>query len=221
MNYLEIIAMILFLAGFSFFSFKKKALSRGGIAIANVFGIAAYFLGGSGAFISLVFFFVVAESCTRYGRNKLGKSHEERNAANVIGNGLAAMIAIALRQPAAFYGALSAALGDTVSSEIGMLSKEEPRLITRPGIIVERGTDGGVTFIGFLCAALAGLGMGVVYYLVSGNISVIPVITLAGIVGTIVDSILGAELERKGIVGNTTVNFAASCVGAIIGYLLL
>ena len=112
-----------------------------------------------------------------------------------------------------FAGAIAAAMSDTLSSEIGILF-EDTRLITTFSK-VEVGTDGGVTvqgslagfvgafFIGLLTSWALGIGLG-------GAI----VIGIAGVVGMVGDSILGASLEDKWM-SNEGVNFMATLIGAI------
>jgi uncharacterized protein (TIGR00297 family) len=221
MNYPEIVLIIAVLAFFSGLSYFRKSLSPKGIAVANTVGLLVYAFGNLFSFLTIIVFFSVAEACTRYSRQRLSSPHSTRTTSNIIGNGLAALLAILLGHYSAFYGALSAALSDTVSSEIGMLSRNKPRLITRPGTKVERGTDGGVTALGFASGLVAAFIIAGIYYFISGNIFAIAVITIAGVGGSVVDSILGAELERKGIIGNTAVNFIASSFGALLAFLLL
>lgn len=60
------------------------------------------------------------------------------------------------------YAAVAA---DTFSSELGILAKQTPRLITRPWVEVPRGTNGGVT--------IAGLGAGVLGAAVAAVTSVL------------------------------------------------
>ena len=45
-------------------------------------------------------------------------------------------------------------------------------------------------------------------------------IILAGVTGNVVDSVLGASLERKGWIGNNVVNFLNTAVGAGVCWVL-
>ncbi|WMV52696.1 hypothetical protein MTR67_046081 [Solanum verrucosum] len=99
--------------------------------------------------------------------------------------------------------------GDTWSSELGILSNEEPRLITnfKP---VRRGTNGGVTKAGLLAAAAAGTVIGLTFVVLGffttkctsdvtvKQLFVIPLSALAGVCGSVIDSLLGATLQFSG-----------------------
>ncbi|KAF3616090.1 putative replication protein A 70 kDa DNA-binding subunit B-like isoform X1 [Capsicum annuum] len=99
--------------------------------------------------------------------------------------------------------------GDTWSSELGILSNEEPRLITtfKP---VRRGTNGGVTKAGLLAAAAAGSVIGLTFVVMGffttkctsdvtvKQLFVIPLSALAGVCGSVIDSLLGATLQFSG-----------------------
>ncbi|WVZ71348.1 hypothetical protein U9M48_019941 [Paspalum notatum var. saurae] len=99
--------------------------------------------------------------------------------------------------------------GDTWSSEIGVLSNEQPRLITtlKP---VRKGTNGGVTLQGLLAATGGGLIIGLAFVIVglftaecSSNMAlrqllVLPISAAAGLLGSLIDSLLGATLQFSG-----------------------
>ncbi|XP_030552914.1 protein PGR [Rhodamnia argentea] len=106
-------------------------------------------------------------------------------------------------------GHYSCCNGDTWSSELGILSDEQPRLITtfKP---VRKGTNGGVTVQGLMAAAAAGAVIGISFVLVGflttkctldvalKQLLVIPLSTLAGLCGSVIDSLLGATLQFSG-----------------------
>ncbi len=219
-NPVEFAVIALIILTLTYFFHKKGSLSFNGMLLADAFGLIAFVLGGLSAFIACTVTFLSAELFTRVGRRQKAEKFERRTTQNIIGNGLPAMVALSLGQYTAFFGALSAALADTASSEIGMMSKEKPRLITT-WQAVERGVDGGVTVLGLAAAAGASLAMvGVYYYLRGGSPVQLAAIFLAGLTGSLVDSLLGAVLERKGKLNNMQVNFLASCCGGLLAYAL-
>ncbi|XP_015786562.1 transmembrane protein 19 isoform X1 [Tetranychus urticae] len=109
-------------------------------------------------------------------------------------------------------GSIACCNGDTWASELGLaLSSDNPRLITT-WRKVPKGTNGGVTLIGLILSASGGLVIGLVYYLVlicsvDQNILAInppqwPIIfygLIAGLLGSVIDSLLGATLQFSGL----------------------
>ncbi|KAF2202687.1 hypothetical protein GQ43DRAFT_302140 [Delitschia confertaspora ATCC 74209] len=100
----------------------------------------------------------------------------------------------------------AAVASDTFSSELGILSKSKPRLITAPWRVVPPGTNGGVT--------LTGLGAGLLGSFIIAFTSTVLIpfcqewslhdkaqytlaITFAGFCGTLLDSYLGAILQAS------------------------
>ncbi len=214
----ELFLLIAILVFFSLFSLRKKALDFAGVLIANMVGLAVFYLGGFNYFLLTVLFFIVAEASTRLS-SKNKAPHERRTIGNIFGNSGVAIIALALSSPIAFFGAMAAALADTLSSEIGMLSKTKPVLITtlKP---VEAGTDGGVSALGMWSSLLGGTIIASIHFAIYQNIYLFIVLILAGIFGSMVDSFFGAVFERSKSLGNTQVNFLGSGAGALLAFLL-
>ncbi|XP_024081465.1 transmembrane protein 19 isoform X3 [Cimex lectularius] len=109
-------------------------------------------------------------------------------------------------------GTIACANADTWASELGtVLSKSDPWLITT-GRKVPKGVNGGVSLIGLLVSLVGGCVIGASYYLVvvytadSKHIGesppqwpIIPTSALAGLLGSVVDSVLGATLQYSGV----------------------
>jgi uncharacterized protein (TIGR00297 family) len=181
-------------------------------------------------YLLLLAFFVIGTGATRFGfrrKESLGVAEARRgrrSARNAIANmGVATVCALfAVLTPLrelfvlAFAGAFAAATADTLESEIGQLWGGRPRLLTtwRP---VPAGTDGGVSAVGTLAGAggalvLAGLGWAVGFYGASGFMAV----AMAGFLATIIESLIGATLERRGLLNNEAVNTLNTVAGALL-----
>ncbi len=224
---IELGLVIFFLICFSIISHKKKFLNFEGILIANAVGLAAISYNVPNpilCFLAVVVFFMIGEIASNYPRKK----HEERNIWNVIGNSLPALVLLALTVPypeyalilqLGFFGAISAALSDTLSSEIGYYSKKQPRMITTFKKVA-RGTDGGVTRLGEMAGLFGSLIIGLLYLMYFPNYFHFLIIVLAGMIGTNIDSIAGAVFETKKVLNNTHVNLIGSSAGAIFALII-
>ena len=120
---------------------------------------------------------------------------------------------------AAFAGAIAASTADTWATEVGLLSKAPPRLITarvlRTRAEVPPGTSGGVTWLGTIAACV---GAAVIAGFSMAWLGTQPAaIWLAGLMGMMVDSILGATVEgRVRWMTNDGVNLIATATGALL-----
>jgi len=225
LSFSEILIILIVMAFFIFISVKKKSFDRKGILIGILIGLITIFLGqlnvvgGLTAFLFIAYFFFIGELGTRYRVKKTLKEHEKRSTGNVLGNSLAAVIALALNFPIGFFAGISAALADTLSSEVGMLSTKKPLLITTFKE-VETGTDGGITVLGCI-SALIGAGLiASMHYLLYSSVFFAGIILLAGLIGTFIDSILGALFERKGKLSNTYVNLISTLIAVVFAVIV-
>ncbi|MGZ5561380.1 MAG: TIGR00297 family protein [Halobacteriota archaeon] len=179
-------------------------------------------------FVLILSFFVIGGIFTKYKydyKRAIGIAQEgggARGYRNVFGNGLIALvcaIAFGITGNAllviAFIGAVATATGDTLASEIGQTYRKLPRLITDLRL-VPHGTDGGITMLGEY-SAVAGAGAIAIIAILLGvgafN-TMVPVI-LGGFFGANVDSVLGAVLERRHYLTNSSVNLLATVAGAL------
>ena len=198
-------------------AWRGRSLTLAG-AIAAV-GIGGMIVGAGGWWLGalLVLFFVTSSALSRLRRQGQGLADgvvqrgSRRDAVQVLANGGAATIAallLALSDADVWrLGAtcgVAAANADTWSTEIGRWAGRQPRLITS-GRSVAPGTSGGITLPGTGAAVggagLIGLGaaLGVAMgglALPAGSVTALLVVTLAGFGGALVDSILGATVQR-------------------------
>lgn len=205
------------------FIHTKKLLKP--MAIFTGLGAALFvaWRGGLGSFFAIVLFFLVGEFVTRQIRNKYHrKEHGQRSTKNIVGNIGPALIALTLNPVpfnVMFFTSLAASFADTLSSEIGVLSKSQPLLITtlKPATA---GEDGAVSFLGFLAAGLGGLLYGLFAFILTGSLFWGAVVMVAGLFGSVLDSFLGATLQKEGYLDNNTNNFVSSfLVGAFFALL--
>ena len=213
-------------------------LTPGGSAAALLVGGAVWWGLGWRGLIPLFAFLLSGSLLTRLATG----SGPRRTAAQVLANGGVAAVAAALGRWPAALGALAAAAADTWATEIGSFSPTPPRLITTLAR-VSPGRSGGITPLGTIGGA-AGAAAIAVCALVApavGRPGLAATVT-AGIVGMLVDSLLGATVQARyacpscGAVmeradpchepvelvrgmrwmGNDAVNLAGSLAGALV-----
>ncbi len=214
--------------GFAVLARALRGVNRSG-ALAG--GLACFLLfagAGPTAFATLAALFLMTWVSTRLGYSRklalgLAERREGRNAWQILAN-----LAVAAAGSVAFsatgnrvwlvaaLAALAEAATDTVASEIGQYRRADARLITT-WERVPAGTDGGITIPGSIAGLAAGLAIAAVAA-VGGMILRgqfwIPV--GAGFAGMLIDSILGATLQRRGWISNQAVNFFATLAAAAL-----
>jgi uncharacterized protein (TIGR00297 family) len=192
---------------------------------AVVIGTVIFGFGGWVRGLLLIAFFVSSSLLSHYrDRQKAGLAEKfakgnRRDLGQTLANGgLAALIALVIGltgrdaaiYPAlafAFYGALATVNADTWATELGVLARNGPKLITT-GRPVPVGTSGGVTVEGFAAALAGATFIGVVGFaliqiaarLTTGawlwsDWVVIPVAAIGGVAGATFDSLLGATVQ--------------------------
>ncbi|MBV8891779.1 MAG: DUF92 domain-containing protein [Acidobacteria bacterium] len=217
---------------FSALAYRVKAVTRSGAAAGAIVSFAIYVSAGVGAFAALVSLFLIAITTTRAGYSRkqqrgTAESSQGRSASQIVANvGIAALATVlfAITQHSIFLVAAAAALAeaaaDTASSEIGEATSGQARLITSFEV-VPAGTDGGITLWGTLAGAMASLliaGCCLVLQLISRSSFFL--VSIAGILGMLLDSILGAVLERRQVLNNDMVNLLGTSTAALIALVL-
>lgn len=211
-------------AVFSLLALAIRAVDGSGAFAAFFLGIALYMGYGWKSFCVAAAFFVLGTVATRAGYKKKirrriaelhGGARSWREAlANTLAGAFFSILAITTHHEAAFLAAFVAAFaeaaGDTVSSEIGQWLSPRAYMITtwKP---VAAGENGGISFAGSaagLAASSAIAVLGLALGLCRTEFAAIALATAAA--GNILDSLLGATLERRGFLTNGAVNLAGT-----------
>jgi uncharacterized protein (TIGR00297 family) len=195
------------------------ALLYKGLGIAGIVLLGAFFVAGT-----------LATSLGRRKKERLGiaeKNKGQRTASQVLANGgvaaLAGLLAwicpqhiIAWQLAAA--ASLASASADTLSSELGSIyGKNFYNILTFKKDTC--GLDGVISLEGTLWGIAGSILIALIYMAAYGHPSLTWWIILAGFIGNMTDSILGAALERKGWIKNDQVNFLNTLVAALVGLL--
>ena len=211
-------------------SYRLEALDRSGWIAASVIGsVVLAFLGWRG-YLVLLLFFLMGTLATRVGfrrKARIGVAQSRsgrRSAWNVLANGsvaaTCALFSVVTPFPelfiVAFAGALASATADTLESEIGQLGGGPTVLITSLES-VPVGTDGGVSATGTMAGALGSLALATCGGVIGlYRAELVAVVAMAGLVATLLESAVGASLERRGYVGNDAVNLFNTLSGAFL-----
>ncbi|HWQ04035.1 MAG TPA: YbhB/YbcL family Raf kinase inhibitor-like protein [Longilinea sp.] len=213
---LQLIVGLLLAALIAYLAYRFRSLNRGGALAALLLGTLVFGLGGLRWALLLLAFFISSSALTRlFGRRKRELDEKfskggQRDAAQVLANGGIAGILVLLHAvfPAAvwpwagFAGALAAVNADTWATELGVLSRAQPVLITTRRL-VERGTSGGITCAGTF-ASFGGaflIGLLAAWVWPGGGLDIFTFLTRAGwiglfgLLGSLLDSALGATLQ--------------------------
>ena len=255
----------------AFLAFRAHSLSRNGAYAAALVGTIIFGLGGWQWAVLLLTFFITSSILTHAFARRKAVLHEkfekggQRDKSQVLANGAIASLFAGLHfffpqvdwPWMLFAASLAAVTADTWATELGVLNPTPPRMITN-GRLVENGTSGAISAWGTL-SALAGaaliavlaaaLAPSAIHLPVPAFILVLAITPLAGLLGALFDSLLGAtvqaiyrcpqcekETERHPIhtcgtmtiqirgwkwFNNDMVNLACAGMGAMIGFLFM
>lgn len=195
----------------SFAGYRARALTAGGAVAGTVVGTAVIWglswpgavILGAASITSSVFSWLATG-------NQIAAKGTRRDERQVLANGgiaaLAALSALWIEPIIAFgvfAGALAAGTADTWATEIGSRSRVVPVLLLARQAVLP-GTSGGVTRLGttgmlagsitiaLLAATVAWIGLDV-----GRPLPIVPIIALAGILGSLADSVLGEKFQER------------------------
>lgn len=203
-------------------AYQRQSLTVNGVVGAVIVGTLIFGFGGWTWGLLLIAFFVSSSALSRHREAEKESLAEkfakggQRDIGQVLANGGwgAALAAAHAFTPhpllwAAFIGAMAAVTADTWATELGILSRGQPRLITT-GEPVPVGTSGGVSVLGTAATVAGGLFVGLVMFLLyelasiatDGHLAwidlwLVVVGGVGGVAGSLFDSLLGAT--RQGI----------------------
>ncbi len=199
-----------------YLALQHGKVDLGGFIAGSILGAGILAAGGFWFWMMLVFFFGSSTLFSAAGlRQKAGLSsiHAKgsvRDAWQVAANGGAAWAAALIygftradAMACVFAAALAAAAADTWASEIGVLSRKAPVSIIT-GKPVERGISGGVSLVGTVAALAGSLSIAGLYVasqvftrqgVTRQSLAIAGIITAAGFIAMLVDSLLGATIQ--------------------------
>ncbi len=188
-----------------------RALSISGMIAAIITGTIIFGLGGLPWAAPMLAFFISSSLLSKLfasRKHALAEKFEKganRDWGQVFANGAvgAFLAVVALLAPGeswpwlAYAGAMAAVNADTWATELGVLSQAQPRLITS-GQPVPVGTSGGITLLGTLSTLAGGAFValaGWIFQAASRSFGFIAAVSLGGLAGSLLDSLLGATIQ--------------------------
>ncbi|XOB98874.1 DUF92 domain-containing protein [Deinococcota bacterium DY0809b] len=182
---------------------------RAGVAAAVV-GALAWWVGGLGTAAALLLFVALGSLAVR--GNPRSRDRGGRGPLQVLANGLPAGLGGVLLGPVFFYGAMAAALADTLASELGGRAP----WAWRPGRgRVPSGTNAAVSLPGTLALVL---GAALVALPFGGEHRA--AVFAAGVFGAVLDTLTGPLEERLGRWTNDVNNAVATAAAGLLALVL-
>lgn len=146
--------------------------------------------------------------------------HTKRGWGNVLANGAIPLLFAVMQSPILYTGAISAYISDTLASEIGTkYGKSFYDIISLKK--TKKGIDGAVSVVGLLAGFAGSLTIGILAYL----LGILPLSSalifsvLFGNFANIIDSYIGATLQRMGYVSNSQTNLLAIYLVCLVSLL--
>ena len=193
----------------AYLAYRAHSLNVSGAMAATVIGTVVFGFGGLSWAVLLMMFFITSSGLSRMFKKrkqgldeKFSKGHE-RDAGQVFGNGglATAFVLVHALYPESIIGwvgfaaALAAVNADTWATELGVLNPTPPRMITDLRKRVEKGTSGGISLFGTFASLMGAAVIALPAAWFTGNWSLLLLISLAGLAGSLFDSLLGGTVQ--------------------------
>jgi uncharacterized protein (TIGR00297 family) len=200
---------LLLAAAISLAARRTRSLSIGGAIVATFIGTVAVAAGWNWGVLLFLYFVSStvlshirrAEKARRTGA--IVEKGGERDAVQVLANGalFAAAAIMMLVRPHAHWialgaGALAASAADTWATEIGTLSRQLPRSILT-GQPMPTGTSGAISLAGTAAMVAGAVFIGLLLVFLGWTLEIATGVTIAGVFGAMVDTLLGATLQAR------------------------
>jgi len=246
-------------AAISVLAWRARALTRRGALTATTIGTLAVAAGWNWG-VLLILYFISSSALSRIGGARKERRTAsvvakggERDAVQVLANGavFGAAALMMIIAPHVYWialgaGSLATSAADTWATEIGTLSRRDPRFVL-DGRRVPAGTSGAMSLEGTLAMFVGAAFIGMMMIVLGWTFPLAIRVAFAGVFGAIVDTLLGAtvqvrrwcdpcarETERtthdcgtatrrlRGLVwlDNDLVNFLSGVVGGLLAALL-
>lgn len=229
------------------FMLRMRWLDLPGALCGGLIAGVAVGLGGWGWIIPAAVFFSLTSVLTAYKRpiRATGMRTMSQVAVNAGLPVLLPVIGYAFTRDPVWYavsiGGIAAGIADSWASEIGRFSSREPWSLRTRGR-VPKGTSGAVSPLGSGATVLGALAVGT-FGALFGGVAMVPVGLAAGVVGSLVDTLIGATVQARFVcatcgatveddlhcgaptrastgwrwMGNDAVNACANATGMVVG----
>lgn len=193
------------------FAVKLKLLNLSASFILFFFAFVLYYFGGIKSYIALMLVFCVVIIVEKLLHTKtatifqsMNKEYGLRNERQLIANALMIVLSIAIYGITknvvfiiSFFATIAEAIGDSIASDVGVLSRTDPFDICTFKK-VPKGVSGGISILGTIASICVCLYTGILYCCIyEMNFHHFAAIVISSLLGIILDSVLGSKIQAQ------------------------